>query len=261
METSENIMIPCEFCYNEISANEYHTHLLECFARHNLRIIPINFYDNNENDNNEIIESPINSLSNVFNTFSFNTSNLIDDNIFNVLNRPFNNSNLQNNLSNIFNQFIINPNIVPNSNNNNTLNENINNILNQFILPYNSNIYNFRSINHNNINNNYGLWIGIDIDDNYDEYDFNINLANFLGKVEIGLTIDQINEVSTLEEKTDDNLNKCPICLEELKDCDNPRRLKCTHVFCNICILKWLEKHKKCPYCQIDLEDKFLFKI
>ena len=40
----------------------------------------------------------------------------------------------------------------------------------------------------------------------------------------------------------------------------NKRRLKCGHIFCDVCIITWLNKHKKCPYCQIDLEDKFLIK-
>ena len=104
--------------------------------------------------------------------------------------------------------------------------------------------------------------------------------------MEVGLTKDQIDQVSEIYENENLLGERCPICLEEFiiksvvenvnenididieKDDQenqdqrdtNKRRLKCGHIFCDVCIITWLNKHKKCPYCQIDLEDKFLIK-
>lgn len=40
--------------------------------------------------------------------------------------------------------------------------------------------------------------------------------------------------------------DSCPICLEAL---DNPRTLKCKHVFCTKCLKKALAVNYKCPVC------------
>jgi hypothetical protein len=96
-----------------------------------------------------------------------------------------------------------------------------------------------------------------------DDYEFNTFIGDVLGKVEIGLTDSEINDVSVEVDKPDldkDN-ERCPICLEHFADLDRKlRKLECTHVYCDDCIREWLKKHKKCPYCQIDLEDTYLKK-
>jgi hypothetical protein len=127
--------------------------------------------------------------------------------------------------------------------------------------------------------------------DSFDDYDFNINLANLIGKVEVGLTIEQIEKISEIYESNNfDENDRCPICLESFLEKENNlniienqqnekiennlivedrqieekdvkkqlRRLKCSHIFDDLCIVKWLKKHKKCPCCQTDLEEKFL---
>ena len=39
----------------------------------------------------------------------------------------------------------------------------------------------------------------------------------------------------------------CPICLDTLKD---PYSIGCSHLFCNICIDKWLDEKDSCPVCR-----------
>lgn len=46
-----------------------------------------------------------------------------------------------------------------------------------------------------------------------------------------------------------DNFPKCPICLNYLKDPIKP--LDCSHIFCEICLLMWLQKKNQCPICRI----------
>ena len=45
-----------------------------------------------------------------------------------------------------------------------------------------------------------------------------------------------------------DNLPKCPICLNYLKDPVKP--IGCNHIFCEICLLMWLQKKNQCPICR-----------
>jgi hypothetical protein len=76
--------------------------------------------------------------------------------------------------------------------------------------------------------------------------------------VEIGLTKKEISENSHVIEKYDPN-ELCVICQEKLGESkDDKLQLKCEHIFCNRCILAWLNKHKKCPLCKIDLSDQNL---
>jgi len=51
----------------------------------------------------------------------------------------------------------------------------------------------------------------------------------------------------------------CPICFEPIKDVDNLIETDCNHIFCESCIRLWLEEHKLCPYCRMNiLEDKLI---
>jgi hypothetical protein len=108
------------------------------------------------------------------------------------------------------------------------------------------------------------LWMQLQYDDNNDtnEYEFNNMIADILGKVEIGFTEDEINQISCIAEKNEKQLEKCPICLDYYQDIECViRQLNCGHSYCDNCIKEWLKKHKRCPCCQIDLEEVFLKKI
>ena len=46
---------------------------------------------------------------------------------------------------------------------------------------------------------------------------------------------------------------QCAICLDELNDEDEVRRIPCMHVFHTNCIDRWLQDHKKCPVCNYEI--------
>lgn len=97
------------------------------------------------------------------------------------------------------------------------------------------------------------------MDENVDNYEYNLNLCDAMGKVEVGISdIEQVSDqrkflVGEQESAT------CPICIEMLIDQKNKkiqlRKLKCNHIFCHKCINKWLSTSKKCPVCNINLEN------
>ena len=42
-------------------------------------------------------------------------------------------------------------------------------------------------------------------------------------------------------------MDHCSICLETTKD---PFQSKCSHTFCNKCIMEWITQHDECPLCR-----------
>ena len=52
----------------------------------------------------------------------------------------------------------------------------------------------------------------------------------------------------------DENKEECTICLEEFKNKQILRKLKCGHMFHTKCIDKWLKIHKNCPNDKIEVE-------
>ena len=42
----------------------------------------------------------------------------------------------------------------------------------------------------------------------------------------------------------------CPICLDEFKESEYYRNLKCNHFFHKKCIDRWLKKENNCPMCR-----------
>lgn len=54
----------------------------------------------------------------------------------------------------------------------------------------------------------------------------------------------------------DEELN-CPICFDKIKDKESIET-ECNHIFCNSCIKIWLEQHKQCPYCRMNLKNETL---
>ena len=50
----------------------------------------------------------------------------------------------------------------------------------------------------------------------------------------------------------------CPICLDTLKQ---PFSIGCSHIFCKICITKWLDEKDSCPVCRKDYVGSFPIPI
>lgn len=93
-------------------------------------------------------------------------------------------------------------------------------------------------------------------DNVYDDYEANLRLADIIGKVEVGLSnIDVVSKI--IDKNTLDEGTICSICIENIKQSDNDcRELICSHKYCDQCISKWLSTSKRCPVCNIDLEEK-----
>lgn len=53
----------------------------------------------------------------------------------------------------------------------------------------------------------------------------------------------------------EDSLEKevrCPICLGRVGLAVRPS--KCKHVFCKLCLKKWMKSSDKCPYCRVQFK-------
>lgn len=106
------------------------------------------------------------------------------------------------------------------------------------------------------------IWFNVEQTSQSNSYENNLRLGELLGKVERGLTEEQLEQVActtTCKEKlnlTEDET--CAICQENLNTTPEPLcLLACGHKYCDGCIRTWLEKNKKCPVCMVDLEDAF----
>jgi hypothetical protein len=95
-------------------------------------------------------------------------------------------------------------------------------------------------------------------DDPYDDYEANMQLADLIGKVEVGVS--DIERVSTKVHKDNvDDDASCPICMENIKQCPEIQSCRvtlCKHTYCDECISRWLKTSKQCPVCKVDLEEK-----
>jgi len=98
----------------------------------------------------------------------------------------------------------------------------------------------------------------IDDSEYYDNYEANLRLAERIGVVEVGIeNVDAVSTIIQKEQVSSDDI--CAICLDKLfekRDDILVRQLICGHKYCDDCISQWLIKSKKCPVCNIDLEDK-----
>lgn len=54
---------------------------------------------------------------------------------------------------------------------------------------------------------------------------------------------------------SEDNVEKCTICLSEFEDNEEVRRLPCMHLFHVVCVDQWLTTNKRCPICRVDIEE------
>ena len=118
-------------------------------------------------------------------------------------------------------------------------NENENNL--NFNIQQNINMVNFNlNLINNLLNNNPYQNVG-----NSDNYESLSQLDMDVKKE--GLDINKVSEIiDSTEEKN------CPICFEDFQD-TTLRKLKCSHIFCQECLVEWLSENKKCPVCMIEL--------
>lgn len=80
-------------------------------------------------------------------------------------------------------------------------------------------------------------------------YEYLLELCNMIGYHHKG--VDDIDDVASKEIRDVPSL--CPICLED--DIHEVRKItKCSHVFCDPCISKWLSTHTTCPVCCQDVQ-------
>lgn len=61
-------------------------------------------------------------------------------------------------------------------------------------------------------------------------------------------------QVKRSTDDTEDNTEKCTICLSEFEDNEDVRRLPCMHLFHIECVDQWLATNKRCPICRVDIE-------
>lgn len=47
--------------------------------------------------------------------------------------------------------------------------------------------------------------------------------------------------------------SSCAICAENFTLNEDAKRLPCTHMFHDLCVLQWLTKHNTCPLCRHEL--------
>ena len=57
-----------------------------------------------------------------------------------------------------------------------------------------------------------------------------------------------------VKQESDDEGDKCTICLSEFEDSEDVRRLPCMHLFHTACVDQWLSSNKRCPICRVDIE-------
>lgn len=83
------------------------------------------------------------------------------------------------------------------------------------------------------------------------DYDANLMLAARIGVVEIGVSdIERAGKIIDKALLADTDI--CPICQDQMFSLGDIRRLRCKHDFCDTCIRRWFEKHKKCPVCNFE---------
>ena len=71
------------------------------------------------------------------------------------------------------------------------------------------------------------------------------------------LPVSEVKEIKINQESNNNN-NKCVICLSEFEIGDQVSALPCAHVFHTECIASWLRKHCQCPVCKFNITLKSL---
>ena len=81
--------------------------------------------------------------------------------------------------------------------------------------------------------------IGVSVDDQH--------IDDFIppDKLCLGKAIDKI-----IPYDYDGDIQKCTICLDNIKKGDTVVSLPCSHIFHGSCIYSWLRKNEECPVCR-----------
>ncbi|XP_077988925.1 E3 ubiquitin-protein ligase RNF115-like [Glandiceps talaboti] len=67
--------------------------------------------------------------------------------------------------------------------------------------------------------------------------------------------VEALPKVRITKEHTDQNL-ECSVCKEDFSLDEPVRKLPCSHLFHNDCIIPWLELHNTCPVCRKGIDDE-----
>jgi hypothetical protein len=57
-------------------------------------------------------------------------------------------------------------------------------------------------------------------------------------------------------DSSENETEKCTICLNNFEEQEDVRRLPCMHLFHIECVDQWLPTNKRCPICRVDIECK-----
>ncbi|XP_033105950.1 E3 ubiquitin-protein ligase arkadia-B-like isoform X2 [Anneissia japonica] len=68
-------------------------------------------------------------------------------------------------------------------------------------------------------------------------------------------------EEADKEENSEDQGEKCAICLSYYEEKEGVRRLPCMHLFHIDCVDQWLMSNKRCPICRVDIETQVQPKV
>ena len=216
--------IPCEVCNELIDFDNYDRHINICTSQEQLRP----FLNRFAMFNRANILFPILTNNNSINANLDNGNENIQENE--------NNDNNSDNMDVETDDEMppLEP-IVENENEN----DNENNL--NFNIQQNINMVNFNLNLINNLLNN-NPYHNVGNSDNYES----LSQLDMDVKKE-GLDINKVSEIiDSTEEKN------CPICFDDFQD-TTLRKLKCSHIFCQECLVEWLSENKKCPVCMIEL--------
>ncbi len=93
-----------------------------------------------------------------------------------------------------------------------------------------------------------------------DEYEFNSVLSEIIGNANIGIpNVDMVCRPICIHDVEQDDI--CPICREYFLTVHSELggeivESTCKHKYCKPCLITWLQNHKKCPVCMLDLAQK-----
>ncbi|CBY33486.1 unnamed protein product [Oikopleura dioica] len=72
-----------------------------------------------------------------------------------------------------------------------------------------------------------------------------------------GLTSSQIEQLPTQKLREAFKKYNCPVCMDDLAQEDQVRRLPCLHILHSDCIDPWLKDNNECPTCKFDISSIF----